>query len=68
VKGTGGWEEVADQLLVVHRERVYDPDLEDDTMEVGVLKQRVGPFGMWLQYEYDAPTFFVGRYLGSSAE
>lgn len=62
VKGSGGWEEVADQILAVHREMVYDPDLEDDTMEIGVLKQRLGPFGMWLTYGYHAPTFTPGEF------
>jgi replicative DNA helicase len=68
LKGSGGFEEVADQILCVHRERVYDPDLEDDTMEVGVLKQRLGPFGQWLTYAYDAPRFAVGAFRESSQE
>ena len=66
LKGSGGWEEVADQIIAVHRESVYDPDLEDDTMEIGVLKQRMGPFGTWFTYDYNASTFMVGAYRGAS--
>lgn len=68
LKGSGGWEEVADQILGVHRERVYDPDLEEDNIEVGTLKQRLGAFGTWLTYSYDAPRFTVGAFRESSRE
>lgn len=68
VKGSGGWEEVADQMLAVHRERVYDPDAEEDALEVGILKQRVGPMGDWLAYRYDETCFTVREYLHGSRE
>lgn len=68
LKGSGGWEEVADQIIGIHRERVYDPDMEEDDFEIGILKQRVGGFGQWLSYHYDAPTFCIKEYCGSSSE
>jgi replicative DNA helicase len=68
IKSSGAWEEIADQVIAVHRERVYDPDLEDDEIELGVLKQRMGAFGTWLTYGYDAPSFRVREFRESSAE
>lgn len=68
LKGSGGWEEVADQIIGVHRERVYDPDMEEDTIELGTLKQRLGPFGTWLMYDYDAPRFSIMGFKESSRE
>ena len=68
IKSSGGFEEVADKILGVHRERAYDPDLEDDTIELGILKQRLGAFGTWLSYAYNAPMFEVGAFKESSRE
>lgn len=61
VKGSGGWEEVADQIITAHREKVYDPEAEEDLYEMGILKQRLGPFGQWMTFEYEAPYFYIGK-------
>jgi len=67
IKGSGGWEESSDQILALHRERVYDPECEDDELEIGILKQKLGAFGQWLTFEFDAETFSVGANVDSSA-
>jgi len=67
VKGSGGWEEVADQIFAVHREKVYDPDDDEDLFEVGLLKQKLGPFGTWYSYEWTAKFLRIGKFVESSS-
>lgn len=42
LKGSGGYEEVADLVLLLHRERAYYKFCKDDLIEVWVAKQRRG--------------------------
>lgn len=44
LKNSGGYEEVGDLILLLHRSKYYDPESADeDVMEVKVAKQRRGP-------------------------
>lgn len=42
LKNSGSYEEVADLILFLHREKYYNPNLEDDIMEIIIGKQRLG--------------------------
>lgn len=57
LKGSGAWEEAADLVLAVHREKVYKPFLEKDTVEVHVLKQKLGDAGMVMEARYHGGLF-----------
>jgi len=45
IKSCGGFEEMADLVLGAHRQNVYDESLEDDILEILILKQKRGPQG-----------------------
>lgn len=42
LKNSGAWEEVADVVLLIHREKVYKPMLARDVIETNVAKQKLG--------------------------
>jgi len=42
IKNSGAWEEVADLVLFLFRAKYYNPELEDDVLEMHVAKQRDG--------------------------
>jgi replicative DNA helicase len=45
IKSCGGFEEMADLVFGIHREKVYNDDLDDDVIEINILKQKRGPQG-----------------------
>lgn len=46
LRDSGGWEEVADLILLAHRPAYYNHDLPDDVMKIFIAKQRIGPAGL----------------------
>lgn len=61
LKNSGGYEEVADLVLLMHRSKYYNPDAEEDIMEVRLAKQRRGPMNLVLGYEFAADMCRVGK-------
>jgi replicative DNA helicase len=56
LKGTAGYLEAPDLVLTVYRPALYEPGVDDNTIEIDCLKQRAGPWpwrmiGKW-QGEY----------------
>ena len=45
LKDSGGYEEAADLVLLLHREKVYKPIVRRDTIEINVAKQKRGGDG-----------------------
>jgi replicative DNA helicase len=45
LKNSGAYEEIADLVIFLHREKYYNPELEDDVVEYIVAKQRRGAMG-----------------------
>lgn len=56
LKGSGAWEEVANVVLGVYRDRMYKPMLTRDVMEVEVIKQKTGPPGL-MEVDFDGTCF-----------
>lgn len=63
LSGTGSWIDVADTVLAPHRPGIYSGD--DDKVQWGVLKQRNGPWPMWIECDWDGEfgTMTGGRTL-----
>lgn len=57
LKGSGGWEEVADLVLGIHREKVYKPHLRKDTVEISILKQKLGDAGDVMEADFEGGLF-----------
>ena len=53
IKGSGAWTEVADTMLGVHRPALWKP-IEDNVIEVDVLKQRYGKWPLAVEFDWDA--------------
>lgn len=63
LKNSGGYEEVADLVLLLHRQRYYDKDCESDVLEIDVAKQRRGPQNVRVGFEFDPTVCRVGKHL-----
>lgn len=65
LKNSGGYEEVADLVLLLHRDKYYDPDLDsDDFLEVRIAKQRRGPQNVTVKFEFRPEICRVGKHVG----
>lgn len=62
IKGSGAWIEVADTIIAPHRPALFKR-IEDNTLEVFVLKQRYGrwPLGIEFGWEADSGMISGGR-------
>ncbi len=61
LKNSGGYEEVADLILGLTRRKFYQSDLDDDIMEIGVLKQRRGPRQGRVYYNFEGHVGLIGE-------
>lgn len=52
ILGSGGWVEIADNLLGVHRPALAKR-IQDDKLEVLVLKQRYGTYPLAVEFDWD---------------
>lgn len=50
LKHSGGLEQAADLVLLLHREAYYDKTIQEDIMEVNVAKQRHGQMNFMLEF------------------
>lgn len=56
LKNSGKWEEFADLILLLFRAKYYDPELEDDILEINIGKQRMGKAGDTPHFLFDGAT------------
>jgi replicative DNA helicase len=69
LKSSGAFEEYPDLCLSVFREKIYSPHVFDDTLEVEVLKQRKGPTGAIVEFDFQGSNFgLLNERLGGSRE
>jgi len=61
LKDAGMYEEVADVIWLMHRERMYTKHLRDDVVEVGMEKQRVGEAGITMMADFEPWVFRLVR-------
>lgn len=52
IKGSGAWTEVADTIIGVHRPALWK-NIDDDVLELDVLKQRYGRWPIAVEFEWD---------------
>jgi replicative DNA helicase len=52
LKNSGGYEEIPDQILLIHREKVFKPLLAKDEVELRLAKQKLGEDGMTIVGEF----------------
>lgn len=55
LKNSGAYEEAADLVMLIHRNKYYDTSLQDDILEISIAKQRMGTTGDAF-FEFDAET------------
>lgn len=54
LKNSGAYEEAADIVMLVHRNKYYEPTLQDDIFEIEIAKQRMGRVGqVFLEFDPD---------------
>lgn len=52
LKNSGAYEEAADIVMLLHRNKYYDTSLQDDIMEIAIAKQRMGGTGeVFLEFD-----------------
>lgn len=60
IKGSGAYEEFTDLIFGVHRDYIADEDMmEDNIMEVIILKQRQGKTAVSKEFEWDGNTITI---------
>jgi replicative DNA helicase len=52
LKNSGGYEEIPDQILLIHREKVFKPLLAKDEVELKLAKQKLGEDGLTIVGEF----------------
>lgn len=63
LKNSGGYEEVADLVLLLHRNAYYKPDAYDqDVIEVKIAKQRRGPQNVTVGFKFHPDVCRVGAH------
>ncbi|MDF2615485.1 MAG: replicative helicase [Sedimentibacter sp.] len=63
LKNSGGYEEIADLIIMMHRERYYDPEIDDDIIEYIIGKQRRGAMNKTAYHIFDADYGIIGDYV-----
>lgn len=63
LKGSGKWEEAADLIMFLHRDKYYDPDVPNNIMEFLVAKQRRGQGHKIIPYEFEPEYHRIGKYV-----
>lgn len=51
--GSSAYERKANNILMVHRPRVFDPSLPEETLELIIRKQRLGRVGAVIEFYFD---------------
>lgn len=68
LKNSGGYEEVPDLVLLLHRDKYYDPDsAATDVMEIKIAKQRRGAMNRVVGYEFLPEFCALGDYTTDHA-
>jgi replicative DNA helicase len=63
LKNSGGYEEVADLVLLLHRDKYYDPDsVDEDLLEIQIAKQRRGPQNVTVYFKFHPEICRVGAH------
>jgi|GEM_PF-5513217 len=62
LKHSGGYEEVADLVLLLHRNAAVDPEWDSNVLEIKVAKQKVGQAGRVYCYEFEPEICRVGDF------
>lgn len=66
IKGSGAYEEFTDLIFGVHREYIADDDMmEDNIIEVIILKQRQGKTAVNQEFEWDGSTIKIFEQKGN---
>jgi replicative DNA helicase len=60
LKNSGAYEEIADLVVFLHREKYYNPELTDDVVEYIIAKQRRGAMGKSAFHDFYADFGMVG--------
>ena len=60
LKNSGGYEEVADLVVALYRESYYRPNVDQDVLEVGILKQRRGARQGWHFFKFEGAYGRIG--------
>lgn len=63
LKNSGGYEEVADLVLLLHRAIYYNKSVERDVLEIDVAKQRRGPQNVRVGFEFHPEVCRVGKHV-----
>lgn len=63
LKDSGTFEEVADLVLGLHREKHFNQTLEKDILEISIMKQKRGKSNVVVPYEFIAESCEVGKFV-----
>jgi replicative DNA helicase len=62
LKNSGGYEEIADLIVLMHRAKYYNPDLDEDVIEYIIAKQRRGEMNKTVFHDFEGSFGRIGKY------
>jgi replicative DNA helicase len=68
LKNSGGYEEIADLIVLMHRAKYYDPNLVEDVIEYIIAKQRRGPMNKTTFHDFHQNFGVIGGYRKNYTE
>lgn len=61
ILGSSAWVDIADTILGVHRPGLWRPGIEDDILEIFVLKQRWGKWPIAIEFDWNGETGMISN-------
>jgi len=68
LKNSGAYEEKADLIIGLHREKYFCPEIEDDILELIIMKQRRGAANKIVKFNFDSSKVKIGNLITSKSE
>ena len=62
LKNSGGYEEISDLIVFLHRDKYYDPEIEEDVVEYIIAKQRRGAMNKTAHHDFQGDFGRIGEF------
>jgi len=68
LKNSGAYEEKADLIIGLHREKYFSPEIDDDILELIILKQRRGSANKIIKFRFEPVISKIDKFIDKDLE